>query len=344
MAESKESTHGRHHYVPRFYLGRFADQKGRLRAFDRQKGMCITTSAKAVAAERDFYRLPENITVPANFLEEMLSAQESEAAEAIRSFVATGKAQGSHREPLILHLALQLLRTQRHRRTIKEMSERTLTLQAQIEISRRLAEDEFEMEHERTLAERVLGQLENGEIIVRPQEQALVGLSLSSLSQIVSVLRSGWNWILVFVSAAKFITSDNPICLLGEPESGSPASTVGVATALEIWFPLDPRHALVLSRDQSLTSPLLELSNGHVRTINLRIALESERWSFYSPSSEGVKGFQIPSKPPRYLEETIGHRDYDDEMRGELIRIGIERPRVPNERLLSGHRLKPFPR
>ena len=343
MAESNISTHRRHHYVPRFYLGRFADQKGRLRAFDRQKGVYITTSANAVAVERDFYRLPENLAVPANFLEEMLSAQESKAAEAMRSIVAAGRVQGSHRESLILHLALQFLPTQRHRRTTKEMTERTITLQTQVEISRRLSEGEFETEYERTLAERVLRQLRDGELIVGPQEQALVGLSLSSLSQIVSILRSGWNWILVIVSAAKFITSDNPICFLGEPESGSPASNVGVANALEIWFPLDPRHALVLSRDQSLASPLLELSNGHVRTINLRIALESERWSFSSPGSEGVKGFQIPPRPPRYLEETIGYRVYDDERIGELIRSSIERPRVPNERLLSGRRLMPFP-
>ena len=341
---AKTTAQRRHHYVPRFYLDRFTDQKGRLGAFDRQKATSITTKANAVAVERDFYRLPEEIGFPANSLEEALSSQESDAAEAIRRLVAEGRVRDSHRESLILHMALQLLRTQRHRRSTKALAQRTATLQAQVDLSRQLSEGRFDTESERALAERVLGQLADGELIVGPEEQALSALPLLSLDEVASILRSGWNWVLVVLTAAKFITSDHPICLLGEPVPGIPASNVGVATALEIWFPLDPRHALVLSRDRLLGSPLLELSNGHVRSINLRIALESERWSFFHPSSEGVKGFQIPLDPPKFIEETIGKRDNVDGTTSELIRASMERPRVPNERLLSGYPLEPFPR
>ena len=342
MAKTKAQR--RHHYVPRFYLDRFTDQKGRLGAFDRQKSTSITTKANAVAVERDFYRLPEEIGFPANSLEEALSSQESDAAEAIRRLVAEGRVLHSHRESLILHMALQLLRTLRHRRSTKELIQWTATLHAQVELSRQLSEGKFETESDRTLAERALGQLEDGELIVGPKEQSLNAWSLFSLDEVASILRSGWNWVLVILTAAKFITSDHPICLLGEPEPGIPASNVGVATALEIWFPLDPRHALVLSRDHSLGSPLLDLSNGHVRSINLRLALESEHWSLFHPSSQGVKGFQIPPDPPRFRKETIGTRGNGDGTTSELIITSMERPRVPNERLLSGYPLKPFPR
>ena len=217
---AKTSAHRRHHYVPRFYLDRFTDQKRRLGAFDRQKATSITTIANAVAVERDFYRLPEKIGLPANSLEEALSSQESDAAEAIRRLVAEGRVLDSHRESLILHMALQLLRTQRHRRSTKALTQRTATLLAQVELSRQLSEGEFEAESERALAERVLGQLADGELIVGPEEQALSALSLLSLDEVASILRSGWNWVLVILTAAKFITSDHPICLLGEPEPG----------------------------------------------------------------------------------------------------------------------------
>ena len=341
---AKRSAQRRHHYVPRFYLDRFTDQKGRLGAFDRQKGTSITTTANAVAVERDFYTFPEGMGLPANSLEEALSSQESDAAEAIRRLVAEGRVLRSHRESLILHMALQLLRTQRQRRSTKDLAQWTGTQLAQVQLSRQLSEGGIETDSERTFAESALRQLEDGELRVGLEKQALKALPLLALVEALSVLRSGWNWVLVILTAAKLITSDHPICLLGEPEPGTLASTVGIASALEIWFPLDPRHALVLSRDHSLGSPLLDLSNGHVRSINLRIALESERWSFFHPSSEGVKGFQIPPCPPRFREETLGKRDNGAGTTSELIRTSMERPRVPNERLLSGHRLKPFPR
>lgn len=341
---AKTSAQRRHHYVPRFYLDRFTDQKGRLGAFDRQKATFITTKANAVAVERDFYRLDGGIGFPANLLEDALSSLESGASEAIRRLVAEGRVLHSHRELLITYMALQLARTQRHRRSIKEMMQWTATLQTQVELSRQLSEGKFETEPDHTLARSALGKLADGELIVSPEEQALKALSLHSVDEVASVLESGWNWVLVVLTTAKFITSDHPICMLGEPEPGSPASNLGVATALEIWFPLDPRHALVLSRDHSLGSPLLDLSNGHVRSINLRIALESERWSFFHPSSEGVKGFKIPPNPPRFREETIGKRVNGDGTISEFVRTSMERPQVPNERLLSGHRLKPFPR
>ena len=341
---AKRSAQRRHHYVPRFYLDRFTDQKGRLGAFDRQKGTSITTTAHAVAVERDFYALPEGLGLPANSLEVWLSSQESDAAEAIRRLVAEGRVLRSDREALILHMALQWLRTLRQRRSIKDLAQWTGTQLAQVQLTQQLLGGEFRTESERTLAESALRQLEDGELRVGLEEQVLTTLPLLPLVEVMSVLRSGWNWVLVILTAAKLITSDHPICLLGEPEPGTPASNVGVASALEIWFPLDPRHALVLSRDHSLGSPQLDLSNGHVRSINLRIALESERWSFFHPSSEGVKGFQIPPCPPTFREETIGKRDNGDGTTSELIRTSMERLRVPNERLLSGHRLKPFPR
>ena len=337
------STPRRHHYVPRFYLDRFADQKGRLRAFDRRRGTIITTSSEAVAVERDFYRLPDATGLPATLLEETLSALESEAAAAIRAVVTEGKVSDSHREALVPHIALQLLRTRYHRNSTRAVTEWMATVEAQVNLNRRMLDGDFESECDRALAERVLRQLAKGELVVGLQEEELLGWSFRSLEMFVAALRSAWNWVVVVLTSPRLITSDNPICFLGEPELGSPASNVGVMNALEIWFPLDPRHALVLTRDHSTGSPLIDLPAGHLRSINLRLALESERWSFFRPGSEGVKGFQIPPEPPQFEEVTMGYRDHGHGSTGELVRLGMERPHVPNERLLSGRRLRPFP-
>ena len=215
-------------------------------------------------------------------------------------------------------------------------------LWARVALDRNLTDDGLEAEPAQAGVERNRTRSADREPVMGPQEQALVAWSLLPLEQIGSDLRSGWNWVVVVLTSPRLITSDNPICFLGEPELGSPASNVGVMNALEIWFPLDPRHALVLTRDHSTGSPLIDLTAGHVRSINLRLALESERWSFFRPGGEGVKGFQIPPEPPQFEEVTIGCRDNGDGSTGELVRLGMQRPPVPNERLLSGRRLRPF--
>jgi hypothetical protein len=92
-----------------------------------------------------------------------------------------------------------------------------------------------------------------------------------------------------------------------------------------------------------MVSPLLGLGDAHVRLINLRLALESHRWIFYRPGTEPLRGVQVPTDPPKWFSRTIGYRDHPNGQMGELIQTGVERPRVPNERLLSGRLLRPFP-
>lgn len=332
----------RHHYVPRFYLRRFTDHKGRIAAHDRSAQRTITTTPEQVAVERDFYRIPATTGLPANFLEGLLSSVEGVAAEAIRSAVATGAVREPDRQVLAAYLGLQRLRTRQTRDSIREMTEWSGPMLAQIDLKERLESGEFESEGERQLAEQAIEQLIDGTLHVGAAEESLVGLSLKPLEQIVEILSSGWNWIIVVLTKPQFITTDHPVAMLGEPEHGSPASNIGLATAREIWFPLDPRHALVLSRDHSLTSPLIDLSNGHVRAINLRLAVESGRWIFFRPGTHPLKGFQIPSTSPKWKAETLGWSERGDGTTGELIRTGVERPHVPNERLLSGRMLRPF--
>lgn len=46
-----------HHYVPQFYLRRFASNKGRFWVWDKTTDKSFSTTPKAVAAESDFYTL-----------------------------------------------------------------------------------------------------------------------------------------------------------------------------------------------------------------------------------------------------------------------------------------------
>lgn len=333
----------RHHYVPRFYLSRFADQKGRLSAYDRTTGKAISARPDQLAVERDFYRLPDASGLPHYFLEEVLSLQEGLAAMAIDRVSRAGVVNDEDRLALATHLAMQTLRTPRTRDVVSESAEWVDSILAQIELGRRLAAGEFSIE-ERQLAEDAIKELKDGTLRVGPAEDARVGLALGSFDQMLEQLLGDWTWLIVVLSRPRFITTDHPVILLGEPEPDSTATNVGVATALELWFPLDPHHGLVLSRDRGLLSPLLDLPDAHIRAINLRFAQESTRWIFFRPGTDPLRGFQIPRDPPKWFVRPIGYRNEAGENVSELVQSGIERPHVPNERLLSGRLLRRFPK
>lgn len=247
-------------------------------------------------------------------------------------------------ETLALHVILQLRRTRQYRNVAKELAQRAATLQANLTLAQRLEDDDFDDNAEREVARSTLDKLSSGELTVEVRDESLSGVVIDRIGELASILLSGWNWVVVVLDSPKFITSDSPVCMLGEPSPPVLTTNVGLETALEIWFPLDAEHALVLSRDLTLPSHIDDLAGGHVRTINMRLAFESERWCFFHPRSKGVQGLQIPTERSEFVQETMGRSVRADGAEGELIRLGLKRPHVPNERLLSGRRLQRFRR
>jgi len=51
-----------HHYVPQFYLRRFTNESGRLWLWEKGRDRIFTTRPNGVAAEKNFYRLPDLIS------------------------------------------------------------------------------------------------------------------------------------------------------------------------------------------------------------------------------------------------------------------------------------------
>jgi hypothetical protein len=78
-----------HHYVPQFYLRRFADQSGRLWVWNKIDQRVYPTSSNTIAAERHIYRVPEFIGTKQDplFLEKQLSNLEGEAATVTQRWI-----------------------------------------------------------------------------------------------------------------------------------------------------------------------------------------------------------------------------------------------------------------
>lgn len=111
-----------HHYVPQFYLSRFADTAGRLWAWNKSTDAVFQTSPCGLAAERDFYRQEwlasdghDPMTMERQFadLEAEVAAITGQWLDWLRDGVAGDviPMPDPNREIVALYLALQHLRT-----------------------------------------------------------------------------------------------------------------------------------------------------------------------------------------------------------------------------------------
>jgi hypothetical protein len=107
-----------HHYVPRFYLARFADADGALWVYDKSEDRIFHSSPERIAGENRFYDIPD-VSKPDDrlFFEKQFAEIESDAAPIIDSWltqIQQGKAiriSDIERDIISLFLTRQLVRT-----------------------------------------------------------------------------------------------------------------------------------------------------------------------------------------------------------------------------------------
>ncbi|RKN36863.1 DUF4238 domain-containing protein [Streptomyces hoynatensis] len=111
-----------HHYVPQFYLRRFADSVDKIWVWDKRRDRIFRTKAKSMAAESNFYLLPElaELGQDAILMERQFSELEGEVSiitgqwlEWIRNGLPGDRLPMPevNRELVSLFVALQFLRT-----------------------------------------------------------------------------------------------------------------------------------------------------------------------------------------------------------------------------------------
>jgi len=103
----------KHHFVPRFHLGRFANEKSQVKVTTRDQQRTHVLNIKDACAERDYYRI-EVPAIARDAVENFLSQMESDAAPAIER-IANNEFREEDREPIALFVAFQCLRGAEYR-------------------------------------------------------------------------------------------------------------------------------------------------------------------------------------------------------------------------------------
>jgi len=118
-----------HHYVPKFYIERFADLGGKVWVFDKSTGKVFAASPVKLARERGFYEAPAlGVEVDQSAMESMLSDLEWEASRIIARWVhaiwerppGAMIVEDGDRDIMATYVATQALRTSEQRNLLKQ--------------------------------------------------------------------------------------------------------------------------------------------------------------------------------------------------------------------------------
>jgi hypothetical protein len=161
---------------------------------------------------------------------------------------------------------------------------------------------------------RLLDQVREGNVMVGPQDAALVGHAAQSAAAVGEYfLYRAW---IVCRTPRVLVTCDEPVVAVGGP--GSPrGERAGIATAGILLFPLSPDRLLVMMRDDlALAHGISAHRNGrilgdeldHVETAEVcrEIVMNGHRWAFERPSRRMTLQFDIPPSPGAAASEEVG--------------------------------------
>ncbi len=229
----------RHHTVPRFYLQRFANPKGRLVAYHREREQTMGMSVNDAGVEARFYVIEDEAGQPSEAVEEALATLEGAAKGAMdRVFPDAFPPDDNDREVLAAFLALQSVRTREFRHRYELLADLMSRVQLELQIGgkspdevREYMRDRLGEEPTEDAVRQVLDFRDN------PEKFRVVPHPNESIQMIGSVVRAtipvlmDKAWHLCTSEERVFLTSDHPVALWREATEETRHLGVGVATS-----------------------------------------------------------------------------------------------------------------
>jgi hypothetical protein len=308
--ERPERTGGsnpkRHHVVAKFYLKRFAvaENVELVRRDDSQPPFLC--GIERALAENYFYSVETDDgrePLGEEFLRDHVDGTGSEAIRRLfdegRSLIAPGP-----REKLSFFLAFQYVRGYRVREAAVAQEKATAQVLSMMatpsEVKRiaRLRGDEISDEQAADTA--AFANSGKFKIEVARQANLHMAVSFPMVPELVKFF-SGRHWRVLEYDEPTFITSDEPVALVG-PDPAKLGSAGGLANAPEIVFPIDPRRALVMVRpDRPADEMWVPGTARQAEVINRHVAYGAHRFIVRMPGTNPLAGWTVPKKAPAVM-------------------------------------------
>lgn len=301
----------RQHYVPKFYLKRFADSKDQVFVFDKFENKDFRTHINNIAQETYFYDFPgELLSLEERQLVENAFAEfDNWCAKIIQNFFEEITVRRKGKKPTqrkILHkkekiqlaefMVLQLFRTKEFRETWIEMSEKAFQVILEkfiIPSNPITAPDKYKVEYNRDFAS---------------VDQAAFVFNEETLRTFVGILVSHI-WLIGLNETKKTLwTSDHPFTRRAHLKRDFISHTGIASPGIEIAFPLSPRVILILfertyfKRINNLDGRIVQLNEDNVDYYN-SLQMYSSYRQIYSSDDNFELAKEICRKHPELCSE-----------------------------------------
>lgn len=259
----------RHHYVPQFYLRRFADGDQIARVDLATPNEHQGANVKDVAVVKDLYTTVDAEVGETVAVERILSMLDGDAAGAIErlAYGLLFPPQRRDRISLALWMSVMHVRGPEHRRQVEAMADNMMKMQLSLIDGPEAAHahlagpsgEQPEPEMIEALLE-VVDDLDSFEFV--PHQNEMVRNMLDFGLQAAPFFL-GRLWSVVKFPEDGLVLTDKPLALYQKPEHRSPWMGVGIGNADEVWVPLDRRTALILHNEELVGERVIKAPPEH---------------------------------------------------------------------------------
>ena len=298
-----EATDEFQHYVPQYHLRRFAVPQrtgGKpcwVSAYDRETGITHTQlGLRSIAGAKNFYTADVPQGHDPNVLEHgLLSQADSSTSQMISRIIKRRSVAPEDYRELTAWFALQHVRTAWFRRhvhhALEEFSRREGALRLAVEGPPRGM-----TRWQRELFWSHLLNIASGAASPINGRNDILGLQLGPIQPIRDELRRAWRFVFVSLPYEGFVTSDNPITVRNAFSGGfGPINVIGLHNTSEVWFPVSPCHAILVTRDLSAGPAWVGLDPEDLFRINTALHDASYRHTVWKPGSVAKQLLRLPS-------------------------------------------------
>lgn len=304
----------RHHLLPQLHQRYFGNERGMIAVVDRVTGKRHVAPISDAIVEKDFYTSIDNDGAFDGRSDHLLTWIEGNVAPVMERIVRLGLFQRFPLQPvdvgnICLFLAFQITRGRAARRMAELMGDTYM----HIMVPKDMDEDQavawlrtggHEPTTETIAQVRAISEIVD-DIEFVPDPNAHIGtmgrVALSLFEELICR-----PLYLAVYDEPSLLTCDEPVVLYFD--EGRPLGhRAGVALADQIWFPMSPRHLLILGRGDRYGPPRrLDADPASVDYVNLRIAANAYESILMHPDQDHLAGIELPPPGPLYTVNAPG--------------------------------------
>lgn len=291
-AQTRSERSVRHHFVPQFWVKRWRRRDKTVSVFDRTKGARTYKQTKQVFVIPDLYTMTDDAGQPSDILERNIGKRESRWAEVIRQIIKREQVSNDDEPALREFITYQYMRIPRMQKMAEEILRYKFAEEANPETAKIVTSDTYDP----LLRKRAQDGLRS-----HGKQFPLKNIATEPFNMIVrnraELDRRNWRFLIIKTQTSGIFLGDEPILLIGQSGSDS-RQMPGLLNADEIWCPIGPAHALVLTQDITLPKSPVWLKASAVRQRNRRMVLQAQREVVIPPNYKIRNELGVPRKPP----------------------------------------------